>query len=459
MAPNRRSQEGLLARVNFPLYTVQMLTSRHVLVGGGGGSSNTGVANGFEIFELSHNGEKFIAEEVIRHETGPSVVMNCASHNNGRHMFLVAGQESHCQLYNVNMEIADSDSEDNVIKPNSEAGDTNEVRKRSKKSSVSESEDTKKEAKKEDTRNNKKEAKTEVDDNSNGYRRLMFQIKPNDSIQTDFSAEEPLQRVVRIAPSGKMMVTGGTDGHVRLWNFPSMKQKVDIKAHSKEVDDVDISPNDKSVVSISKDGLAIIWNAESGKKQRELSWTFPEGCRYLYKRCRFGLVEEDNSKTRLFMITNPLGKPGKKQAFLQLWSPDDGTLRKSEPCNESLSALAVSDEGRFVAVGTMFSGSVSVYIAFSLQRALHVPGAHSMFVTGLEFLPMASGGPPITSCTETAVVSISVDNRVCIHSLAYRSFVSSTRRLKADKETNLTRLRKLARQWQGSRLQMSPSLV
>ena len=47
MAPTRRKQEGLLARVNFPLYTLQMLTSRHVLVGGGGGSSSTGVANGF----------------------------------------------------------------------------------------------------------------------------------------------------------------------------------------------------------------------------------------------------------------------------------------------------------------------------------------------------------------------------------------------------------------------------
>ena len=47
MAPTRRKQEGLLARVNFPLYTLQMLTSRHVLLGGGGGSSSTGVANGF----------------------------------------------------------------------------------------------------------------------------------------------------------------------------------------------------------------------------------------------------------------------------------------------------------------------------------------------------------------------------------------------------------------------------
>lgn len=47
MPSPRRNNEGLLARVNFPLYTLQMLTSRHVIVGGGGGSSKTGVANGF----------------------------------------------------------------------------------------------------------------------------------------------------------------------------------------------------------------------------------------------------------------------------------------------------------------------------------------------------------------------------------------------------------------------------
>lgn len=47
MPPSRRKKDGLLARVNFPLYTLQMLTNRHVLVAGGGGSSKTGVANGF----------------------------------------------------------------------------------------------------------------------------------------------------------------------------------------------------------------------------------------------------------------------------------------------------------------------------------------------------------------------------------------------------------------------------
>lgn len=45
MARNRC--DGLLARVDFPLYTLQTLTNRHVIVAGGGGASNTGVANGF----------------------------------------------------------------------------------------------------------------------------------------------------------------------------------------------------------------------------------------------------------------------------------------------------------------------------------------------------------------------------------------------------------------------------
>lgn len=45
MGPPRN--DGLLARVNFPLYSVEMLTSRHVLVAGGGGQARTGVANGF----------------------------------------------------------------------------------------------------------------------------------------------------------------------------------------------------------------------------------------------------------------------------------------------------------------------------------------------------------------------------------------------------------------------------
>lgn len=42
-----------------------------------------------------------------------------------------------------------------------------------------------------------------------------------------------------------------------------------------------------------------------------------------------------------------------------------------------------------------------------------------MFVTGLEFLPV-SENHTVTSVAEAAVLSISVDNHVCIHTLPYR---------------------------------------
>lgn len=214
------------------------------------------------------------------------------------------------------------------------------------------------------------------------------------------------------------MATGGVDGHVRLWKFPQLHKLHDLNAHTKEIDDIDFSPDGTLIASIAKDGKAFLWNVSNGNKQKELTWIPPNALKYMYKRCRFRKLEEGKSETQLFMLSNAV--VGKNLSFLQMWHIDSGNIVKSIPYKETLSALAVSDDGKFVAVGTMFSGSVDIYVAFSLRRALHVPSAHSMFVTGLEFVPTKLDGPAITSNTETAVVSISVDNKICIHSIPFR---------------------------------------
>uniref|UniRef100_A0A069DYZ2 Putative prolactin regulatory element-binding protein n=1 Tax=Panstrongylus megistus TaxID=65343 RepID=A0A069DYZ2_9HEMI len=402
MAPTRKNSEGLLARVNFPLYALQMLTNRHVLVAGGGGSSKTGVANGFEIFELIFDGKRFIAKEVMRHETGPKVVMNCASFYDKKNTFLVAGQESHCQLYRIAITVDKEDVNTESSKSNG-ALEQNSLRKR-KGSKVS-------------------DICSRPDGNRNSPRKcLKFKFNAQDSIQTDFSETEPIQRVVRISRCGKLMATGGTDGHVRLWTFPALKSLHDINAHTKELDDIDFNPNSKTLVSISKDGKALIWNVSNGKKIFDLTWNVPNGVKYLFKRCRYGPIEADKSKCRVFTISNCMTTPAASNAaapgVLHQWCGETGTVKKSVTLSESLSALAVRDDGTFLAIGTMFTGTVAVYIAFSLQCVLNVKGAHSMFVTGLELLP--SQGCSITSNSEAAVLSISVDNKISIHNLPYR---------------------------------------
>ncbi|XP_054742453.1 prolactin regulatory element-binding protein isoform X2 [Anastrepha obliqua] len=407
MAPTRRPSDGLLARVNFPLYAIEMLTSRHVLVAGGGGSAKTGVANGFEIYEIYHNGTHFCAEEVVRHETGANVVMNFAVRNDGRRSYLCAGQESHCQLYFVNPRI--------VYEGQDEATATGTEEKRQKVAGPQGSGV-------QDLPNGHAmgASKKDADKNAN-LKRIRFDIKACDSVQTDFLTSEPLQRVVRISPNGRLMATGGTDGHLRVWSFPQMIQCSDVASHSKEIDDLDFSPDSKYVVTISKDGKGLVWDLASMKQHSQLKWATPEGSKYLYKRCRYGTIEAQRDKYRLFTITNPFGKVGKQRGFLQQWDCISGQLRNAVQIDESLASLAVRDDGRFVAVGSMFTGTVSIYIAFSLQRVLHIPSAHSMFVTGLQFLPITNEeGPPISSDTEAAVLSISVDNKVCIHSLQQR---------------------------------------
>lgn len=302
-----------------------------------------------EIYEIYHNGRRFVAEEVIRHETGANVVMNCAVTSDERRSYLIAGQESHCQMYLVNLKVVDEE-EMAKSKPTTE-----EILRRRKSSTKSSGVETIR--------------SKSIDANAN-TKHIRFEIQPGDSVQTDFTPTDPLQRVVRISPNGKLMATGGTDGVIRVWKFPRMTKLMEFKKHTKEVDDLDFSPDSKKLVSIAKDGLGVIWDVEKEKEWKKLNFNPPEGIKYLFKRCRFGIYEGKVGKSRLFTIANPFGKVGKQRGYLQAWDPDTGELSNSISVDESLASLAVRDDGRFVAIGSMFSGSVSIYIAFSLQVQL-----------------------------------------------------------------------------------------
>ena len=140
----------LLCRVNFPLYHVSMITPRHILLAGGGGAAKTGVHNGFEIFEIRHNGQHCVAESVKRFSTGEFAVMNCSagSHKN-QSTTIAVGHNERTQLYKCQLV--------REIVPDQHAGANNG-----------------------EVVNRKAKAKKESDS------RLTFEIISSKSVQTDF---------------------------------------------------------------------------------------------------------------------------------------------------------------------------------------------------------------------------------------------------------------------------------
>lgn len=337
---------------NLPMYSIQTLLKNYILVAGGGGSSKTGITNGFEVFKLNRDGKTITMTKVIRHDSGPNVIMNCCTNVSGNKIYIAANEEDKCRQYIVDI----------VIEP--------------------------------------------VFQDGKASKEIKFKITTGDSLVTDFSEDEPLQRIVKVNNDCNLMVTGGTDGYIRLWNYPivNLKETKPIKVyegHTKEIDDIDISSDGKFIVSVAKDGKAYHWNTVSNTKS-VLSYPFND--KQIFKRCKFGITD-NKSIYNIYTITNG----PKQKSCLQKWSENNKLLYELS-FSEPSSALAVRKDGLYVATGTMYSGSVSIHEANNLKIIYNVKQAHAMFITGLEFLDK-----DLMPDMKAAVLSISVDNRVCFH--------------------------------------------
>ncbi|GFS17681.1 prolactin regulatory element-binding protein [Elysia marginata] len=198
-------------------------------------------------------------------------------------------------------------------------------------------------------------------------KQLTFQIEELKNVITDFSSDGGFQKCVQFGPKYSTLATGGGDGFLRLWNYPDLTKLWEVQAHKNELDDLDFSPDGSKIVTISRDKNGSIWGVKDGKKVIDLVWSQKTTSLYRFRCCR----------------------------------PD----------------------GIFLGVGSI-SGNISVYISFSLQRMYHVKEAHSIFVTGLDFLPASEATRAVTGDFTYNLVSISADNTVRLHQSPERSAYS-----------------------------------
>ncbi|XP_038251916.2 prolactin regulatory element-binding protein isoform X5 [Dermochelys coriacea] len=392
MGPRRPPE---LYRAPFPLYALQIHPRGLALAAGGGGAARTGVRNGLHFLQLEQIGGQLSASLLHSHDTETRATMSMALAGD----VIAAGQDASCHILRFRLQRPGENSSGNSggSAPSKAGGAEKGPRKRRAPNPSEEGEG--------DTRSETGEVAVETLCN----------------VQTDFSPDA-LQKAVRVSADHSLLATGGVDGFLRVWEFPSMKKVWEFKAHDGEIEDIALGPDNK-VVTAGRDFQCCVWQRD--QLVLRLRWDenmpgIPDKT-YRYQACRFGVVQDQAEELRLYTVQVPHKRRRRPPpCYLTKWDGKSFLPLLTQPCGgEVISCLSISDSGTFLGLGTV-TGSVAIHVSFSLQRLYYVKEAHGIVVTDVAFLPESQRGRELLVENEAALLSVAVDSRCKLHLLPPR---------------------------------------
>jgi WD40 repeat protein len=77
----------------------------------------------------------------------------------------------------------------------------------------------------------------------------------------DFIAHQLASNVVRYSPDGKLLLTGGRDAHLNIWQVGTYELVKSIPAHNWALYDIEFSPDAALFATASRDKTVKIWDA------------------------------------------------------------------------------------------------------------------------------------------------------------------------------------------------------
>ncbi|XP_071404229.1 guanine nucleotide-exchange factor SEC12 [Pithys albifrons albifrons] len=392
MAPRRPAE---LYRAPFPLYTVRLHPQRPLAItAGGGGAAKTGIRNGVHFLQLEQIGGQLSASLLHCHDTETRATMTMALAGD----VIAAGQDNSCHILRFSLR----EPEGPGTAGRDGSGDKGARRRRGTGGAAPG-----------DAQGRAREVPREVP--------CEVRVESLHRVRTDFSPDA-LQKAVRFSSDGALLATGGADGFLRLWEFPSMKKMLEFKAHDGEIEDIALSPDNK-VVTAGRDFQCCVWQQDqlvTGLRWHENLPGIPEKA-YRYQACRFGAVEDSAGALRLYTVQVPHKRERRPPpCYLTKWDGKSFLPLLTRPCgSEVISCLSISDSGTFLGLGTV-TGSVAIHIAFSLQRLYYVKEAHGIVVTDVAFVPESQPGQDLLGSHEAALLSVAVDSRCKLHLLPTR---------------------------------------
>jgi WD40 repeat protein len=75
---------------------------------------------------------------------------------------------------------------------------------------------------------------------------------------------------VAFTPDGKVLVTGGEDGRLRLWEPGQLKEKAALEGHDSAVLSLAVSPDGKLLATADREGSIRLWDLPAGKHRATL---------------------------------------------------------------------------------------------------------------------------------------------------------------------------------------------
>ncbi|RGB43536.1 WD40-repeat-containing domain protein [Rhizophagus diaphanus] len=282
-----RTIEKFSTKVDFPVYCTGFTPSGDILLGGGGGSGNTGVKNKLALFKLK------IPEKTIENITetilsGEEDRPTCIAFHNEENIFS-------CGI---------NSSEEKII-----IGENNNCR---------------------------------IFKYSNEKIELVKTIQTMTSTNVD-----DYQKVTAFSQDGKLLATGGTDSKLTVLNYPSLRVVFPpVNFNKQEIYDLDFDPTGNQLLVVSVNTLKIL-SSKKGECVHEIEKpVFRKSSRCQFRACRFGkgisarffyTVVNMTSESRTFIVK------WDAVTFERISTKVIGKRR--------ITAFTISDNGKFLGFG------------------------------------------------------------------------------------------------------------
>jgi len=197
-------------------------------------------------------------------------------------------------------------------------------------------------------------------------------IKPSEKALDQLENVGQQQSLV-FSTDGLLLAAGGVDGHLRVFEWPSLKIVLDQPDAHKSIKDMDFSLDGNFLASLGDSGPCRIWNLSTSTPAASLSVDTGER----FGSCRFS---RDGVRSLLF-ITVKQGEKG----LIAYWDTNTWEKVGAQVIEKNpICAFNISSDGKFLATGTS-EGDICIIKVSKMRPCQKVKGAHMFFVSSMEF--------------------------------------------------------------------------